>query len=134
MNGFCVQGDKPFFVNATAGTTVLGAFDPINAVADICEKYDLWMHVDVRADSKKFILLLRLLVDQYVVYAEQIRPCCGGGRGGGKGGGGRGAGSGVRFVCRAGCISTAEGLHYKKTLTFTPLRVRYVYPHVSFWS
>ncbi|XP_033624948.1 glutamate decarboxylase 1-like isoform X2 [Asterias rubens] len=40
------RGDKPFFVNATAGTTVLGAFDPINAVADICEKYDLWMHVD----------------------------------------------------------------------------------------
>ncbi|XP_038044200.1 glutamate decarboxylase 1-like isoform X2 [Patiria miniata] len=40
------RGDKPFFVNATAGTTVLGAFDPLNAVADICEKYDLWMHVD----------------------------------------------------------------------------------------
>ncbi|XP_022087158.1 glutamate decarboxylase 1-like isoform X2 [Acanthaster planci] len=40
------RGDKPFFVNATAGTTVLGAFDPLNAVADLCEKYSLWMHVD----------------------------------------------------------------------------------------
>lgn len=41
------RGQIPFFVNATAGTTVLGAFDPINAVADICEKYNCWFHVDV---------------------------------------------------------------------------------------
>lgn len=36
------------YVNATAGTTVYGAFDPINAIADICEKYNMWLHVDVR--------------------------------------------------------------------------------------
>lgn len=29
-----------------AGTTVLGAFDPLNDIADLCEKYKLWMHVD----------------------------------------------------------------------------------------
>ncbi|XP_041459026.1 glutamate decarboxylase 1-like isoform X1 [Lytechinus variegatus] len=40
------RGDKPFFVNATAGTTVVGAYDPINKIADICSKYNLWMHVD----------------------------------------------------------------------------------------
>ncbi|KAK0059351.1 cysteine sulfinic acid decarboxylase [Biomphalaria pfeifferi] len=36
----------PIMVNATAGTTVLGAFDPLHAIADICQKHALWMHVD----------------------------------------------------------------------------------------
>ncbi|XP_060848269.1 glutamate decarboxylase isoform X1 [Rhopalosiphum padi] len=40
------KGHIPFFVTATAGTTVLGAFDPINEIADICEKYKLWLHID----------------------------------------------------------------------------------------
>lgn len=40
------QGRKPFFVNCTAGTTVMGAFDPINDIADICQKHGIWMHVD----------------------------------------------------------------------------------------
>lgn len=42
-----LQGYVPLFVNATAGSTVYGAFDPINEIADICEKYNLWLHVDV---------------------------------------------------------------------------------------
>jgi glutamate/tyrosine decarboxylase-like PLP-dependent enzyme len=40
------NGETPFYVNATAGTTVLGSFDPIDAIADVCEKEDLWLHVD----------------------------------------------------------------------------------------
>lgn len=40
------SGLKPFYVNATAGTTVLGAYDPISAIADVCEAYDIWLHVD----------------------------------------------------------------------------------------
>jgi len=39
-------GYAPFYVNATAGTTVLGAFDPIDELADICLKYKIWLHVD----------------------------------------------------------------------------------------
>lgn len=41
------KGHVPFFVNATAGTTVLGAFDNLTEIADICQKYNCWMHVDV---------------------------------------------------------------------------------------
>ncbi|GAV07077.1 hypothetical protein RvY_16959 [Ramazzottius varieornatus] len=40
------RDDVPLMVNATAATTVLGAFDPIPQIADLCEKYDIWLHVD----------------------------------------------------------------------------------------
>lgn len=39
-------GRQPFFVNATAGTTVLGAFDPIREIAAVAQSEDLWMHID----------------------------------------------------------------------------------------
>jgi sulfinoalanine decarboxylase/sulfinoalanine decarboxylase/aspartate 1-decarboxylase len=40
------NGLVPCYVNATAGTTVLGAFDPIDEIANVTEKYNLWLHVD----------------------------------------------------------------------------------------
>nr|KAG5696067.1 hypothetical protein BaRGS_017179 [Batillaria attramentaria] len=40
------EGKTPIMVNAMAGSTVLGAFDPLDAIADICQKHGLWMHVD----------------------------------------------------------------------------------------
>ena len=40
------QGMTPYLVNATSGSTVFGAYDPLDAIADICQKYKLWMHVD----------------------------------------------------------------------------------------
>ena len=40
------SGKQPFFVGGTAGTTVRGTFDPFNKLADICEKYNLWLHID----------------------------------------------------------------------------------------
>nr|XP_003702496.2 PREDICTED: cysteine sulfinic acid decarboxylase [Megachile rotundata]XP_012138826.1 PREDICTED: cysteine sulfinic acid decarboxylase [Megachile rotundata] len=36
----------PLMVSATAGTTVLGAYDPLRDIAACCKKYNLWFHVD----------------------------------------------------------------------------------------
>ncbi|KAH6721490.1 pyridoxal phosphate-dependent transferase [Leptodontidium sp. 2 PMI_412] len=36
----------PFYVNATAGTTVLGSYDPFKEISAICKKYNLWLHID----------------------------------------------------------------------------------------
>ncbi|KAM6929359.1 cysteine sulfinic acid decarboxylase-like [Lycodopsis pacificus] len=40
------QGAVPFFVSCTSGTTVRGAFDPLDHIADVCEQHKLWMHID----------------------------------------------------------------------------------------
>ncbi len=40
------KGYVPFCVVGTAGTVKTGAFDDFHAIADICEAYKLWFHVD----------------------------------------------------------------------------------------
>ncbi|KAL1999443.1 hypothetical protein VTN02DRAFT_4515 [Thermoascus thermophilus] len=40
------EGRTPFYVNATAGTTVLGSFDPFAEIAAVCRRHHLWLHVD----------------------------------------------------------------------------------------
>jgi len=40
------DGKTPFYVGATAGSTVLGAYDPFGELADVCAKEDMWLHVD----------------------------------------------------------------------------------------
>jgi glutamate/tyrosine decarboxylase-like PLP-dependent enzyme len=40
------DGYTPIMVGATAGSTVLGSFDPLRKIAKICEAHNVWMHVD----------------------------------------------------------------------------------------
>ncbi len=40
------SGLIPFYLNATAGTTVLGAFDNVSNLAPICKDNNIWLHLD----------------------------------------------------------------------------------------
>jgi glutamate decarboxylase len=40
------RGETPFFVNATAGTTVHGSYDPFTAISAICKAHNMWLHID----------------------------------------------------------------------------------------
>ena len=40
------DGLTPIAVVATAGTTLTGAVDPLDAIADVCQREGVWLHVD----------------------------------------------------------------------------------------
>lgn len=40
------QGKTPFYVNSTAGTTVMGSFDPFEEISKICKEFGMWLHID----------------------------------------------------------------------------------------
>lgn len=46
MERDAADGCIPFMVNATSGTTVLGAFDPLRELAPIAHEHGAWFHVD----------------------------------------------------------------------------------------
>jgi aromatic-L-amino-acid decarboxylase len=46
ITGDIAAGVKPICVIPTIGTTSTTSIDPVNAIADICERHNVWMHVD----------------------------------------------------------------------------------------
>lgn len=46
INESKARGETPLFLNATAGTTVQGSFDPFPALSTICKTHNLWFHID----------------------------------------------------------------------------------------
>src|SRR5437868_1685970 len=50
------NGIVPICVIPTIGTTSTSSVDPVDAVADICEKYGIWLHVDTAYAGSTAIL------------------------------------------------------------------------------
>jgi len=50
------KGYLPIAVIATIGTTSSTSIDPVDEVADICEKYNLWLHIDAAYGGAAAIL------------------------------------------------------------------------------
>jgi aromatic-L-amino-acid decarboxylase len=50
------DGLKPFFVCATIGTTSSNAVDPLKAIAQICRKHGIWLHVDAAMSGTAALL------------------------------------------------------------------------------
>jgi aromatic-L-amino-acid/L-tryptophan decarboxylase len=46
VEGDVVAGLRPCCVSATVGTTSTTSVDPVPSIADICEQYRMWLHVD----------------------------------------------------------------------------------------
>ena len=65
------EGHLPFFVNCTTGTTVYGAFDPIEPIADICEKYGIWLHIDVSLILKPFSINITYKIGPFTAHQSK---------------------------------------------------------------
>lgn len=57
-------GLRPAFVTATVGTTSSGAIDPVAAIAEVCRRHELWLHVDAAyAGTAALLAEMRWILD-----------------------------------------------------------------------
>ena len=73
------NGDQPFYIGLTAGTTVIGAFDPIKQCREIADQYNLWLHIDgawgapvLFSDAHKHLLKDSELADSFAWDAHKL--------------------------------------------------------------
>ncbi|KAK6863829.1 glutamate decarboxylase [Apiospora arundinis] len=73
------QGRTPLYVNATAGTTVLGSFDDFRALSAVCREFGVWLHIDgswggpcIFSESQKHKLAGSELADSITVNPHKM--------------------------------------------------------------
>ncbi|HFD11272.1 MAG TPA: aspartate aminotransferase family protein [Crenotrichaceae bacterium] len=64
------QGLKPFFVCATIGTTSTTAIDPVDKIGRICERHNIWLHVDAALAGSAAICPEQRWLHQGLEYAH----------------------------------------------------------------
>ena len=69
------QGRQPMMVVATAGSTVLGAYDPIAQIADVAEREGLWLHVDGAYGASALLSEKRRGLLEGVTRADSLTWC-----------------------------------------------------------
>ena len=73
------QGHLPFYIGLTAGTTVVGAFDPVPECSEIASKHNIWLHIDgawgapvLFSDKHKHLLDGSNLADSFAWDAHKL--------------------------------------------------------------
>lgn len=64
------EGGLPFFVSATAGTTVRGAFDSIPPILSLRKRYGFWLHVDGAWGGA--VAMSETLKEQFLLGIEEV--------------------------------------------------------------
>ncbi|MBR2904697.1 MAG: aspartate aminotransferase family protein [Lentisphaeria bacterium] len=63
------DGNLPFCIAATVGTTDFGSIDPLDKLAEIAKKYSLWLHADAAYGSGV------ILSDKYAYRVKDLALC-----------------------------------------------------------
>ena len=65
-------GRRPFLVVATAGTTNVGAVDPLDRIAAVCARRGLWLHVDGAFGASALLSPARRALLKGVEFADSL--------------------------------------------------------------